>query len=187
MATMTAATDNFQTSTLLDTNRHDALGFVLSAALPPAAYVVAQGVAEFAQLQPLYFAPFNLPGWVGGALYLSALPLFGIARWMVAGLSQAGRTAGWWLVALMAGTIAFPFVVALLDTLALSIASMALLILGIASGIRTAKVSHLAGLVMLPGLAWMGLSAFVGLGFVAGWTPPFGLTNANASVNAPAA
>lgn len=187
MATMIAAANNFQNNTLFDTNRHDALGFVLSAAVPLAAYVVAQGIADFAQVQPLYFAPFNLPGWIGGALYLSALPLFGIARWMVAGVSSAGRTAGWWLVALIVGTIAFPFVVAPLDTLALSIVSMALMILGLAAGIRTAKVSHLAGLVMLPGLAWMGLSAFVGLGFVAGWTPPFGLTNANASVNAPTA
>lgn len=187
MATMIASTNSFQNDNLFNANRHDALGFVLSASLPLAAFVVAQGVADLVQIQPLYFAPFGLSGWIGGALYLSALPLFGVSRWIVARTSQAGRIAGWWLVALMAGTIAFPFLVAPLDTLALSITSMGLLILGIAAGIRTAKVSHLAGLVMLPGLAWMGLSAFIGLGFVAGWTPPFGLTNANASMNAPSA
>ena len=187
MATMITATDNFQTSAALDANQRGVVGFALSATLPLAAYVVVQGVAELAQVQPLYFAPFGLPGWVSGLLYLLALPLFGVSRWMVVESGQAGRNAAWWLVALMAGTIAFPFVVSPLDTLALSIVSMALLILGIGAGIRTAKVSHLAGLVMLPGLAWMGLSAFVGLGFVAGWTPPFGLTNANSSVNAPSA
>jgi tryptophan-rich sensory protein len=187
MATMTATANTVQFGTLLDANRHDALGFLLSAALPLAAFVVAQGVADLAQVQPLYFAPFGLPGWISGAFYLLALPLFGTARWLVAEAGQAGRTAGWWLVSLMAGTIAFPFLVTPLDTLALSIVSMALLIIGIGAGIRTAKVSQLAGLLMLPGLAWMGLSAFVGLGFVAGWTPPFGLTNANTGVNAPTA
>jgi hypothetical protein len=185
MATFTA-TRTTEFKSLLDADRQDGLGLVLSAALPLAAYMVFHGVAEINQLMPLFFAPFGLPGWVGGALYLMALPLFGIARWMVATRGEAGRNAGWWLIALMAGTIVFPFIVAPLDSLMLSIISMSLLILGLGAGIRTAKVSPLAGAVMLPGLAWMGLSAFVGLSFVAGWTPPFGLTNANANVNAAA-
>lgn len=183
MATMTTTVLDTPSPSFLDANRHDALGFLLSAALPLAAYVVAHGIADLNHLTPLFFAPFGLPGWVGGVLYLMGLPLFGIARWMVAERRESGRVAGWWLVALIAGTIAFPFVVFPLDSLMLSIVSMALLILGIGAAIRTAKVSHLAGFIMLPGLAWMGLSAFVGLSFVAGWTPPFSLTNANANVN----
>jgi tryptophan-rich sensory protein len=186
MATMTAVSYATKSPSLLDVNRHDVLGFLLSAALPLASYMVFHGFAEFNQVMPLFFAPFSLPGWVGAALYLLALPLFGVARWMVAGKSQEGANAGWWLVALMAGTIVFPFIVAPLDSLLLSILSMSLLILGLGAAIRTARVSRLAGLVMLPGLAWLGLSAFVGLSFVAGWTPPFGLTNANANVNAAA-
>jgi tryptophan-rich sensory protein len=171
---------------LLDVNRQDALGLLLSAALPLAAYMVFNGIAQVNAVTPLFFAPFGMPGWAGAVLYLMALPLFGVARWMVAEKSEAGANAGWWLVALMAGTIVFPFIVAPLDSLMLSIISMSLLVVGLGAAIRTAKVSHLAGLVMLPGLAWLGLSAFVGLSFVAGWTPPFGLTNANANVNAAA-
>ncbi|UJW87394.1 hypothetical protein [Devosia sp. SL43] len=161
----------------LDADRHDLLGLVLSAALPLAVFMIANGVAELNGVLPLYFAPFGLPGWVGAALHIGSLPLFGIARWMVAERGQAGRSAGWWLVALMAGTIAFPFVVLPLDALMLSIVSMSLLLLGVSAAVRTALVSTRAALVMLPGLAWMGLSAFVGLSFVAGWSPPFALTH----------
>ncbi|WP_108397942.1 hypothetical protein [Devosia submarina] len=186
MATITAASYATKSQSVLDVNRHDVLGFLLSAVLPVAAYMVFNGVAQLNAVTPLFFAPFGMPGWMGAALYLMALPLFGIARWMVAPKGEAGANAGWWLVALMAGTIVFPFIVAPLDSLMLSIMSMSLLIVGLGAAIRTAKVSHLAGVVMLPGLAWLGLSAFVGLSFVAGWTPPFGLTNANANVNAPA-
>jgi tryptophan-rich sensory protein len=164
---------------VLDADRHDLLGLVLSAALPLAVFVIANGVAELNGMAPLFFSPFGLPGWAGGALHIGSLPLFGIARWMVAGRGEAGRSAGWWLVALIAGTIAFPFVVTPLDSLALSIVSMGLLIVGISAAARTALVSRRAALVMLPGLAWMGLSAFVGLSFVAGWSPPFALTHSS--------
>jgi tryptophan-rich sensory protein len=183
MATITAASFSPDTKSVLDANRRDILGLLLSAALPLAAYVVFHGFAQLNHVMPLFFAPFGLPGWAGCALYLAALPIYGIARWMVAEKSADGASAGWWLVALMAGTIVFPFIVAPLDSLALAIISMGLLMVGLGAGIRTARVSRLAGLVMLPGLAWMGLSAFVGLSFVAGWTPPFGLTNANANAN----
>lgn len=164
------------THSVLDADRHDLLGLVLSAALPLAVLVIANGVAELSGVLPLFFSPFGLPGWVGGALHIGSLPLFGIARWMVADRGPAGRVAGWWLVALIAGTIAFPFVVTPLDSLMLSIASMTLLLVGLSAAVRTATVSRRAALVMLPGLAWMGLSAFVGLSFVAGWSPPFALT-----------
>lgn len=175
MATSRAISLPFHSA--FDANRHDALGAVLSAALPLAVFVIANGLAEFNNALPLFFSPFGLPGWAGGALHIGSLPLFGIARWMVADRGQAGRVAGWWLVALMAGTIAFPFVVMLLDSLMLAMVAMVLLLTGLAAAVRTAAVSPGAALIMAPGLAWMGLSAFVGLSFVAGWSPPFGLTN----------
>jgi hypothetical protein len=162
---------------MLDADRHDLLGLVLSAALPLAVFIIANGVAQLNGTLPLFFSPFGLPGWVGGALHIGSLPLFGIARWMVAERGRAGRNAGWWLVALMAGTIAFPFVVQPLDVLMLSMVAMALLLVGVSAAARTAAVSRRAALVMIPGLAWMGLSAFVGLSFVAGWSPPFALTH----------
>ncbi|MCS6758908.1 MAG: hypothetical protein MO852_07685 [Candidatus Devosia euplotis] len=77
----------------------------------------------------------------------------------------------------MAGAIVFPFVVAPLDPLFLCLATMALLLVGLATAALVGGVSSRAGLVMLPGLVWMGLSVFVGLSLVAAWSPPFGLTN----------
>ena len=130
----------------LDVDRHNALGLVLSAALPLAVFVIVNGVAELNGLLPLFFSPFGLAGWVGGAMHLGALPLFGISRWIVANRGHEGRSAGWWLVALMAGVIAFPFVVNPLDSLALSIVSITLLLFGLATAMRTAKVSRHAGL-----------------------------------------
>lgn len=168
--------------TLFDADRHGILGLVLSASLPLAVFVILNGFAHLNGVQPLFFAPFGLPAWAGCALYLGGLPLFGAARWMTVGRGQDGRVAGWWLVGLMAGVIVFPFIVAPLDSLALSMVAMALLVVGLAAGVRTAKVSRKAALLMLPGLLWMGFSAFVGLSFVASWSPPFGPTNSSHSL-----
>lgn len=161
----------------LDADRHTMLGLVLSAALPLAVFVIFNGVAEISGVMPLFFAPFGLPGWVGAILHLGALPLFGIARWMVARRSEAGQRAGWWIVALMAGVITFPFIVAPLDPLMLSLASCALLLLGLGTMVRVGAVDAQAALLMAPGMAWMGFSALVGLSFAAAWSPPFAVTN----------
>ncbi|WP_240230478.1 tryptophan-rich sensory protein [Devosia lacusdianchii] len=166
---------------VLNADRNDVLGLVLSAALPLAVFVIANGIAEMNGALPLFFSPFGLPGWVGGALHIGSLPLFGIARWMVAREGRQGRVAGWWLVALMAGTIAFPFVVTPLDSLMLSIVAMLLLLVGLGAAARTGEVSPRAAWIMLPGLAWMGFSAFIGLSFVASWSPPFGIANGSQS------
>jgi tryptophan-rich sensory protein len=166
---------------LLDADRHDLLGLVLSAALPLAVFVIANGIAQLNGTVPLFFSPLGMPGWLGAALHIGCLPLFGVARWMVADRGEHGRIAGWWLVALIAGVIAFPFLVTPLDSLLLSIAAMALLVLSLAVMVRVARVSQRAAWVMLPGLAWLGFSAFIGLTFVASWAPPFALTNAQAT------
>lgn len=166
----------------LDANRHDALGLSLSGALPLSVFVIVHGMAELAGVMPLFFAPFGLPGWLGAALHIATLPLFGMARWMVAQHGARGWSAGWWLVGLMAGVIALPFVVAPLDSLMLSLVTALLLLTGMAAGARVAAVSPRAALLMLPGLAWMGLSGFIGLSLAAGWSPPFSLTNAQGQV-----
>lgn len=182
MATSKALPIPTSHNSLLDADRHDLLGLTLSAALPVAVFIIAHGIGQLSGVLPLFFAPFGLPGWVGAALHIACLPLFGAARWMVADRGRRGEVAGWWIVALMAGVIAFPFVVAPLDSILLSMVSMLLLIVGIAASIRTAAVSRQAGWLMVPGLAWLGLSAFIGLGFAAAWTPPFAVANSNAAV-----
>jgi len=166
---------------VLDADRHDLLGLVLSAALPLAVFVIANGIAELNGMLPLFFSPLGLPGWVGAILHLAALPLFGIARWMVAGQAEAGRRAGWWIVGLMAGTIMFPFIVAPLDSLMLSVVAFALLLVGLGVMVRAGAVDPKAAMVMAPGMAWMGFSAFVGLSFASAWSPPFAVTNSHAA------
>ena len=166
---------------VLDADRPNALGLVLSAALPLAVFVIANGLAELNGALPLFFSPLGLPGWLGAVLHLGALPTFGIARWMVAGRGEAGRRAGWWIVALMAGTICFPFIVAPLDSLMLSLVSLTLLLVGLSAMARAGAVDPRAALIMAPGLAWMGFSAFVGLSFAAAWSPPFAVTNSQAA------
>lgn len=161
----------------LDADRHDWLGLVLSAALPLAVFVIANGLGKLAGVTPLFFAPFGAPGWLGASLHLMSLPLFGIARWMVVDRGREGQLAGWWVAGLIAAMIAFPFVVMPLDTLALSIVSVALVVLALGTMGRVAKVDPKAALVMAPGLVWMGVSAFVGMAFAGGWSPPFALAN----------
>ena len=175
MATSGTVSKQFFSS--LDADRHNLLGLVLSAALPLAVFVIANGIAELNGVVPLFFAPLGLPGWLGGALYLGSLPLFGIARWMVVSRGYEGRKAGWWLVALMAGTIVQPFLVAPLESLLLTILSFGLLILGLGTMVRVGRINPRAAMVMAPGMTWMGFSAFVGLSFAAAWAPPFAVTS----------
>ncbi|KKC34127.1 tryptophan-rich sensory protein [Devosia psychrophila] len=177
MATITAVSKQFFSS--LDADRHNALGLVLSAALPLAVFVIANGIAELNGMMPLFFAPFGLPGWMGGVLHLGGLPLFGMARWMVAGRGDRGREASCWVVVLMAGMIVQPFLVMPLDALALSIVSFALLVVGLGTMVRVAEVDPKAAMIMAPGMAWVGFSAFVGLSFAAAWAPPFAVTNSH--------
>lgn len=177
MATSRAVAKQFLS--VLDADRHNVLGLVLSAALPLAVFVIANGMAELNGILPLFFAPFGLPGWTGGVLHLGALPLFGVARWMVADRGAEGKKAGWWVVALMAGMIVQPFLVMPLDSMVLTIVAFALLVLGLGAMVRVGAVDPKAALIMAPGMAWMGFSAFVGLSFAAAWSPPFAVTNSH--------
>lgn len=170
-----------QTASSLDVDRRDALGLVLSATLPLAVFVIANGIAELNGMLPLFFSPFGLPGWFGAAIHIGSLPLFGAARWMVTRHGAEGHAAGWWIVALLAGMIVFPFIVTPLDSLQLSVVSFTLLMVGLGAIARAAAVSPRAALVMAPGLFWMGVSAFVGLTFAASWAPPFALTTAHST------
>jgi hypothetical protein len=147
--------------------------------MPLAVFVIANGIAQLNGVLPLFFSPLGLPGWVGGVLHLASLPLFGAARWMVAGRGAAGQRAGWWIVALIGGMVAFPFIVMPLDSLMLSLVAFGLLLLGLGAIMRAGAVNPRAALVMAPGLCWMGFSAFVGLSFAAGWSPPFAVTNSH--------
>jgi len=173
----TSATVSKSLFSAFDADRHDAIGLVLSAVLPLAVFVIFNGLAEANGLEAMFFAPLGLPGWLGAALHLMGLPLFGVARWMVAARGDAGHRAGWWIVGLMVGVGAFPFVVNPLDAFLLTVASVSLVVVGLGAMVRVAEVDRKAAMVMAPGLAWLGFSAFVGLSFAAAWSPPFAVTN----------
>lgn len=175
MATSSAFSKQFLP--VLNADRHNVLGLVLSAALPLAIFVIANGLAELNGMAALFFAPLGLPRWMGAMLHLGSLPLFGIARWMVAERGDAGRKAGWWVVALMAALIVQPFLVLPLDAMLLSVLSFAILFVGMGALVRVAAVNPKAAMIMAPGTAWMGFSAFVGLSFAAAWAPPFAVTS----------
>lgn len=178
MAARLAAITN---GSVFDADRHDWLGLVLSAALPLAVFVIADGMARLAGVAPLFFTPFGLPGWVGVSLHLITLPLFGVARWMVVDRGREGQLAGWWVAGLLAAMIGLPFIAVPLDTLLLSVVSVALVVLALGTVARVAKVEPKAALVMAPGLVWLGVSGFVGLALASGWSPPFALANGQAS------
>lgn len=165
----------------LDADRRDAVGLVLSAVLPFAVFVVFNGVAGFLGVQPMFFAPLGLPGWMGAALHLSSLPLLGVSRWMVVAHGAAGHRAGWWIVGTMVGVGLFPYLVNPLNSLMLTLVSVMLVTVGLGAMVRAGAVEPKAALVMAPAMAWLGFSAFVGLSFAAAWAPPFAVTNSQSA------
>lgn len=179
MATLTITQT---TPTGLLAKGQDALGLVLAMAMPLVLFGLISWQAEVHGMLPLFFSPFGLPGWLGAGLYLGTLPLLGAAWHLVAREGDAGRTASWWVMGLTLGCIGFPFIVAPLDSFALSAIAVVLALIGCAAIHRAGKVSPMAGWVMAPALAWMGVSALMGLAFTTAWSPPFALTNAQGSL-----
>lgn len=166
---------------VFDADRQDVLGVVLSAGLPLAGLVIVHAGAEAAGLASFIIpAPFGLPAWMGMAALLVMLPMWGIARWLVARHGHEGHVAGWWVVALMAAVIIAPFAMAAVDVLMASMVSMLLLLTGIIAAARTAALSGPAAALLLPGIIWTGAGALVGFSIVAGgWSPPFALTESH--------
>lgn len=175
MATIAAVTHNFPS--FLSADRHDGIGAGLSAALPLGGLVAAYGAAEAFGIQPVLHAPLGLPEWTGALALAISLPLWGAARWIVAEHGDEGRAAGWWIVALMVGAILAPFLLTIADPFMSTVVSMLLMLIGLAAAGRAANVSGRAALLVLPGVAWLGLGAVLGFGVVAGgWSPPFAVT-----------
>ena len=101
------------------------------------------------------------------------LPLTGMAGYLA--LRAGGRSGLFWAAALVAGLLAFPFLAPFLDALQLSLLAVGLLLLAGAATHRLARHAPAAGLLMVPVLAWLGVSAALGLALVASWSPPFAL------------
>ncbi len=153
------------------------LTILACAALAPGLFGLVNLGAEALGIMPLFFAPFGLPGWSGGAVHLGQLALLGAAFGALIPLdAQPART---WLAVLIAAYIALPFLTAPLDSLQLSILCTTILLLGLATIRRVGEASPLAGWLMVPMLAIVGFSAAMGLVLTAAYTPPFALVQGN--------
>jgi hypothetical protein len=184
MATETAfGIDDFRPAQRHRTARLKGAGLlVLYAGLPLGLFGLLNLLAEALGHMPLFFSPFGLPGWAGAALYLVQLPLLGAAAGLVA--LSGHRGPQYWLAGLLALLIAFPFLVAPLDSLQLSLVTVATFLLALGTLLRTVAVAPLAGWLMAPCLVWMGVSATLGLLLAAAWSPPFALANGQHSAAA---
>lgn len=153
------------------------LTILACAALTPGLFGLVNLGAETRGMMPLFFAPFGLPGWAGGAVHLIQLAMLGGAYGAI--LLVGTRNARTWLAMLIAAYIALPFVTAPLDSLQLSLLCTALFLFGIATIRRVGEQSALAGWLMTPMLAIVGFSATMGLVLTAAYTPPFALVQGN--------
>lgn len=154
-------------------NLRAALTVLACAALAPGLFGLVNLGAEALGLMPLFFAPFGLPGWAGGAAHLVQLALLGAAYGAL--ILAAAPRARLWLALLIAGYIALPFITAPLDSLQLSLVCTSILLFGLATIRRAGQASPLAGWLMAPMLAIVGFSAAMGLVLTAAYTPPFAL------------
>jgi len=179
----TIAADTFHTSATHsgpDVARLARLG--LMTVLPLAALGGANFIGEATGFTPLFFSPAGMQGWMGAVAHLVVLAPLGLALGLSMESSRAGNHAELWLVAFIAGLIAFPFFAPLLDAFALALVMTSLVLLGMAAGLRVARRSSLAGWLMAPALIWIGFGSALGLAMTAAFSPPFALVNAQQPV-----
>lgn len=177
MATLTARNATLQSTAHKASVGHFARP-VFATLLPLAGFGAANFLAESSGVMPLFFSPAGLPGWAGAAIHLIALALTGLGIGLAYEKGLRGRKALPWGVALIIGMIAFPFFAAPLDSLQLALVMTGVMMLGLATAIRVARVSRLGGWLMIPMLGWIGFGAVLGLAISAAWAPPFALVTA---------
>lgn len=151
-----------------------ALVLVALTGLPVGLFGLANLGAEAAGMMPLFFAPFGLPGWIGGAIHLMQLAMLGAAFWALHA-ANAAAAPRLWLAVLIAAYIALPFLTPPLDSLQLSLLCTGLFLFALATMHRVGSVTPLAGWLVSPMLVIVGLSATMGLVLTAAYTPPFAL------------
>lgn len=157
----------------------------LFVALPLAGFGAANLVADATRTLPVFFSPAGLPGWAGAGVHIFLLATIGLALGLTYAKGAEGRRVLPWGIALVAGMIVFPFFAPQLDSLTLALVMTLVLMLGLATGLRIARVSSAASWLMLPTLIWVGFGAALGLAVAAAWSPPFALITAQSP--APAA
>ena len=152
----------------------------LSAALPMAAYFAADIAGSAFGVVPVVAAPLGLPEWTAAASMMVTLPMWGVARWLVAQRGAPGRSASRAIVALIAGVILLPFGLSMASPIMAGLMLMLVLLTGLVAAMRAAALSGGAALLLAPGLVWFGLGSLIGFTTLAGgWSPPFALVDHN--------
>ncbi|UYN98242.1 MAG: hypothetical protein KIT02_09670 [Devosia sp.] len=174
MATAATFTTTASTQSVVSANLRPVLTMIVCAGLPMGIFGLVNLVFESLGVLPLFFAPFGLPGWAGGAIHLFQLALLGGAFWALLD-ARADRATRLWLAAFTSAYILLPFITPPLDSLQLGILCSSLFLLALAALRRAGAASPLAGWLMAPVLSVLGLSAAMGLVITAAYTPPFAL------------
>jgi hypothetical protein len=165
----------------LDPNRNDVLGLGASVFLATAALVTVQLGAGVAGITPMELAHARVPGILPVALAhilpLLLFPCLGMARWAAWQAGRRGRAASWWIVALMAATLGYPFAGLILDSFLMNWLQLGLLILAGATTLRVSAVSRPALVGLLPSLLVLVVAAIPGyVALTGGWSPGLAIT-----------
>lgn len=119
--------------------------------------------AEDPAYDAVSFAP---PGWVVGAIWLLIFPMWGYARWRAFQAGTSGRAESWWAAALIVWALAYPIVVAFLDTTGNAWANVFSLALATLTAWRLSTVSKPAAAWALPSLVWLTFASVLGFAAV---------------------
>lgn len=166
-------------------------GALASALLPVAIFAALNGgvvALGFGMPAARFGEGLGLSATFSALAWCLALSSWGLVRWAVAARGAKGAHAADWLVVLMAGAIAFPFITLGFDFFWTSVVFFALGLLGLAALRRVIRVSALAGLAMGPSVVALVLPGLFGFAVLAmGWTPPFAAIQGAEAAPAPAA
>lgn len=164
---------------LFDPNRNDAWGLVLSAALAPAIWVIALGVATQADIAipalDLSFVPSALSPFIWPVL----LAFVGLAHWFAWQSGETGRRISPWLVGLALLAVAYPFIVIIAQPFEKTWFDIGTLLLAIIVAGHTFAASRWAGLVLMPMVLFVAFMASPSIATLFSvWSPGFAVTMA---------
>ncbi|GHA38173.1 hypothetical protein GCM10007989_37640 [Devosia pacifica] len=158
----------------------------LNAVVPGAVFVLLNGavaLAGFEMPAAKIASQLGVSGWIATVAWVVALTNWGLVRGAMLEFGRAGRTAADWLFILSAAGIAFPFITLGFDLFWSTLAAFLLGLLALGTISRVAEVHKGAAVAMSPSILALLLPGMLGIVIMSmGWTPPFGVTQAEAAM-----
>jgi tryptophan-rich sensory protein len=130
----------------------------LVAAANAAIFATGAGAADPAYLA-LSFAP---PGWLVATVWMVIFAFWALARWRAVQHGEAGRDAGWWVVALIVSALLYPLSSCNFELRAGAVQNAATLAFVLFVAWRLARVSRGAAWLMLPSVLWVMFANLLG-------------------------